>query len=83
MRSSAYSILGTLAYNQEKYPEAESYYRKSLDAFPSQPDPVVVLRLALALDKQGRYARRVEGSRSGGGVDPADSVIAGAGQERT
>ena len=23
--------------------------------FPSQPDPVVVLRLALALDKQGKY----------------------------
>jgi len=55
LRSSAYSILGTLASNQEKYPEAESYYRKSLDAFPSQPDPVVVLRLALVLDKQGRY----------------------------
>ena len=56
LRSSAYSILGTLAANQEKYPEAEGYYRKSLDAFPSQPDPVVVLRLALVLDKQGRYA---------------------------
>ncbi len=55
LRSSAYSILGTLASNQDKYPEAESYYRKSLDAFPSQPDPVVVLRLALVLDKQGRY----------------------------
>jgi tetratricopeptide (TPR) repeat protein len=56
LRSSAYSILGTLASNQEKYPDAESYYHKSLDAFPSQPDPVVVLRLALVLDKQGRYA---------------------------
>ena len=55
LRSTAYSILGTLSFNQEKYPEAEGYYRKSIDAFPSQPDPVVVLRLALALDKQGRY----------------------------
>ena len=55
LRSSAYSLLGTLAGDQEKYPEAESYYRKSLDAFPTQPDPVVVLRLTLVLDKQGRY----------------------------
>ncbi len=55
MRSTAYSLLGTLAYNQEKYPDAESYYRKALDAFPTQPDPVVVLRLTLTLDKQGRY----------------------------
>jgi len=55
LRSSAYSILGTLASNQEKYPDAENYYHKSIDAFPSQPDPVVVLRLALVLDKQGRY----------------------------
>ncbi len=56
LRSTAYSILGTLDSNQEKFPEAEGYYRKSIDAFPSQPDPVVVLRLALVLDKQGRYA---------------------------
>lgn len=56
LRSTAYSFLGTLDFNQQKYPEAEGYYRKALDAFPSQPDAVVVLRLALALDKQGRYA---------------------------
>jgi tetratricopeptide (TPR) repeat protein len=56
LRSSAYSILGTIAYGQEKYPDAEGYFRKSIDAYPSQPDPVVVLRLALALDKQSRYA---------------------------
>ncbi|HUK24571.1 MAG TPA: tetratricopeptide repeat protein [Terriglobales bacterium] len=55
LRSSVYSILGTLAYNQDKYPEAESDYRKSLDAYPSQPDAVVLLRLALALDKQNKY----------------------------
>jgi tetratricopeptide (TPR) repeat protein len=54
LRSSVYSILGTLQFNQEKYPEAESDYQKSIAAFP-QPDPVVVLRLALALDKQNRY----------------------------
>jgi tetratricopeptide (TPR) repeat protein len=55
LRSTAYSVLGTIQYDQEKYAEAEGYFRKSIDAYPSQPDPVVVLRLALALDKQGKY----------------------------
>ena len=55
LRSSAYSILGTLAFNEKSYPEAEGYFRKSIDALPAQPDPVVVLRLAIALDNQGRY----------------------------
>jgi tetratricopeptide (TPR) repeat protein len=55
LRSSAYSVLGTIAFNQEKYPDAENNFRKSVDALPSQPDPVVVLRLAIALDKQNKY----------------------------
>ena len=55
LRSSAYSILGTIQYDQEKYADAQSYFQKSIDAYPSQPDPVVVLRLALALDKQNKY----------------------------
>jgi tetratricopeptide (TPR) repeat protein len=55
LRSSAYSVLGTIQYDQDKYADAQSYFQKSIDAYPSQPDPVVVLRLALALDKQGKY----------------------------
>jgi tetratricopeptide (TPR) repeat protein len=55
LRSSAYSVLGTIQYDQEKYADAQGYFQKSIDAYPSQPDPVVVLRLALALDKQGKY----------------------------
>ena len=55
LRSSAYAIMGTLEFNKEKYADAENFYRKSIDAFPAQLDPVVVLRLALALDKQGKY----------------------------
>ena len=55
LRSSVYSILGTLQFNKEKYSEAEVDFRKSIDAYPSQLDPIVVLRLALALDKQSKY----------------------------
>ena len=55
LRSNAYSILGTVEFKKENYAEAEEDLQKSIDAFPSNPDPVVVLRLALALDKQGKY----------------------------
>jgi tetratricopeptide (TPR) repeat protein len=55
LRSNAYSVLGTIEFKKDNYPAAQDYLQKSIDAFPSQPDPVVVLRLALALDKQGKY----------------------------
>jgi tetratricopeptide (TPR) repeat protein len=55
LRSSAYSIMGALQFKKEKFADAESYLRKSIDAYPAQPDPVVVLRLALSLDKQEKY----------------------------
>src|ERR1700674_131700 len=66
LRSSAFSVLGTIEYSQEKYADAEGYFRKSIDAYPAQPDPVVVLRLALALDKQARYPDALkEANRAG------------------
>ena len=52
LRSSAYSIIGTIEYKRNNYTAAQVDLQKSIDAFPSNPDPVVVLRLALALDKQ-------------------------------
>ncbi|HVO82548.1 MAG TPA: tetratricopeptide repeat protein [Terriglobales bacterium] len=55
LRSTAYSIMGKLTLDKNNYAEAESYLRKSIDAYPSQPDPVAVLRLAVALDKQEKY----------------------------
>ena len=55
LRSSAYAIVGTMQYNKENYKDAEDSFRKSIDAYPTQPDPVVVLRLALTLDKQTKY----------------------------
>ena len=60
LRSSLYSVLGTIDFNQEKYPDAETLLRKSIDAYPAQPDSVVVLRLAIALDKQGKYAEALK-----------------------
>lgn len=55
VRSTAYSILGGAADKKEKYAEAEDYYRKAIAADPDHTDPIIVLRLALALDKQSKY----------------------------
>jgi tetratricopeptide (TPR) repeat protein len=55
LRSSAYSIMGTLKFNKNDFTGAEADLRKSIDAYPQQPDPVTVLRLALAIDKQNKY----------------------------
>src|SRR6266403_696731 len=55
LRSNAYSIVGTIEFKKENYSAAQDNLQKSIDAFPSNPDPVVILRLALSLDKQGKY----------------------------
>ncbi len=54
-RSEAYSILGTLDFNAKAWAAAEANLRKSIDAFPQQPDPIAVFRLSVALDMQGKY----------------------------
>jgi tetratricopeptide (TPR) repeat protein len=56
LRSFAYSIIGTLEFKKDNFAGAETDLRKSIDAYPSQPDPVVVLRLAISLDRQNKYA---------------------------
>jgi len=56
LRSFAYSIIGTLEFKKDQFAQAETDLRKSIEAYPAQPDPVVVLRLAIALDRQEKYA---------------------------
>ncbi|MGA2354508.1 MAG: hypothetical protein ABSG02_08425 [Terriglobales bacterium] len=55
LRSNAYSILGTIEFKKDNFTAAQEDLQKSIDAYPAEPDPVVVLRLALALDKQQKY----------------------------
>jgi tetratricopeptide (TPR) repeat protein len=55
LRSEAYAILGTLDFNAKAWPDAEGNLRKSIDAFPQQPDPIAVFRLSVALDMQNKY----------------------------
>jgi tetratricopeptide (TPR) repeat protein len=55
LKSEAYEILGTLDFNAKAWADAEANLRKSIDAFPQQPDPVAVFRLSVALDMQNKY----------------------------
>lgn len=55
LRATALSIIGAIQYKREQYADAEGTLRKSLEADPGNPDPVVTLRLALALDQQKKY----------------------------
>jgi tetratricopeptide (TPR) repeat protein len=55
LRSNAYSVMGTIDFKKDNFAAAQENLQKSIDAYPSQPDPVVVLRLALSLDKQSKY----------------------------
>jgi len=56
LRATALATIGTVQYKQEQYADAEVNLRKSIDVDPSNPDPVIILRLALALDQQKKYA---------------------------
>jgi tetratricopeptide (TPR) repeat protein len=54
LRSDAYAVVGTLAFNAKNWSEAESDLRKSVDADPQEPDAVSIFRLAVALDMQNK-----------------------------
>jgi tetratricopeptide (TPR) repeat protein len=60
LRSTALAIIGTIYYKQEHYPDAESKLREAIQADAANPDAVVVLRLALALDQQKKYSDALE-----------------------
>lgn len=55
LRSTALATIGKIQYKRQQYPEAEATLRKALDADAANPDPVVLLSLALSLDMQKKY----------------------------
>jgi len=60
VRSEAYFILGTLSFKASNWADAEVNLRKSIDAFPQQPDTVGVFRLAVALDMQNKIPEAIK-----------------------
>jgi tetratricopeptide (TPR) repeat protein len=60
LRSMALSIVGTVQYKRQQYADAEANLRKAVESDPSSPDPVIILRLALALDQQKKYPQALQ-----------------------
>ena len=60
LRATALTIIGTIQYKRAQYPDAEGTLRKAIDADPANPDAVVILRLALALDQQQKYPEALQ-----------------------
>jgi len=75
LRSNAYSIMGTIDFKKENYASAQENLQKSIDAFPSNPDPVVILRLALALDKQQKYPEALKAANRAVELTQENTVI--------
>ena len=60
LRSTAWAIVGSIQYKREQFADAETSLRQSIAADPQEPDAVVILRLALALDQQKKYPEALE-----------------------
>lgn len=60
VRSQAYYVLGTVAYGNKEWADAEVNLRKSIEAVPQSVDPITVIRLALSLDMQSKYKEALE-----------------------
>lgn len=60
LRSQAYSTMGAIEYNRDHFAAAETNFQKAIDAYPSEPYALDVLRLALSMDKQGKYAEALK-----------------------
>jgi tetratricopeptide (TPR) repeat protein len=54
VRSEAYIVLGTISFKASNWADAEMNLRKSIEAFPQQPDTLAVFRLAVSLDMQNK-----------------------------
>jgi len=60
LRATAFSIIGSIQYKREQYADAEGNLRKAIETDPGNPDAVVVLRLALALEQEKKYPEALE-----------------------
>jgi tetratricopeptide (TPR) repeat protein len=78
LRAQAYSTMGTIEYNKSNYPAAQEDFQKAIDAFPSQPYAPDMLRLALALDKQGKYEEALKAANRAVELSQENSMIGGS-----
>jgi tetratricopeptide (TPR) repeat protein len=73
IRSMAYGSIGTAYLAQGNAVEAEKAFKQSIDALPESPDAIVVLRYAIALDKQKRYTEALAATQRAMQLSPEGS----------
>ncbi len=56
----ANETLGQVNLNRKDYPAAEAAFRKAIEANKAEPDGVLYLRLAIALDNQKKYQEALQ-----------------------
>ena len=71
-----YSALGTAEMERENYPVAEQDLRKALETSTGKGDAIVWYRLALALDRQNKYADANAAITTAVALAPANSTVA-------
>lgn len=81
LRSDAYTILGTIDFNNKAWGDAEANLKKSIDAYPQQIDPVTVLRLSLALDQQSKYPEALKYANQAVDLTKEDTVTGKAARD--
>jgi len=75
LRATALAIVGTIQYKREQYAEAEATLRKAIEADATNPDPVVILRLALALDQEKNYVDALKQAQRAVELTQEDSEV--------
>jgi tetratricopeptide (TPR) repeat protein len=60
----AYETEGTVAMSKKDFPTAETAFRKGIDVNKAQPDGVLYLRLAIALDNDKKYPEAMEATEN-------------------
>jgi tetratricopeptide (TPR) repeat protein len=75
LRSQAYSTMGSIEYSKNNFPASQTNFQKAVDAYPSQPFPADVLRLALALDKQQKYDEALKVANRAVELSPENTPI--------
>ncbi|HEY3927409.1 MAG TPA: hypothetical protein VGL89_03450 [Candidatus Koribacter sp.] len=60
IQAMAYETLGTIAMTKKNFPAAEVAFRKGIDVNKAEPDGVLYLRLAIALDNDKKYQEALD-----------------------
>lgn len=60
IRADAFAAIGAADYTEKKYPDAETNFKQAIDAEKANPNPTTMLRLALTLDKESKYAEGLD-----------------------